>query len=202
MKWCNELIIDKGLSKKTIKCRLSPCKSYWEYLQIKGYVDPDRNPFINFKIPGNDKTRQSKESREVFSVEEINQLEDEIKKKSNIYPELNHLFQIAIYTGARIEEICKISKNDIKSEVINIPNSKTQAGIREVPIHDKLITLIKELHLSSSGEYLIDNLVPNKFGERSAYLGRLKKSLGFGSTKVFHSISKTVITQLEQAGVP
>ena len=30
----------------------------------------------------------------------------------------------------------------------------------------------------------------------------LKKRLGFGSTKVFHSIRKTVITQLEQAGVP
>ena len=206
MKWCNELIIDKGLSKKTIKCRLSPCKSYWEYLQIKGYVDPDRNPFINLKIPGIDKTKQSKESREEFSVEEINQLQVEIKKKSNIYPELNHLFKIAIYTGARIEEICKISKNDIKSEVIKIATSKTQAGIREVPIHDKLISLIKELHLSSSGEYLIDNLVPNKFGERSAYIGkrfgRIKKSLGFGSTKVFHSIRKTVITQLEQAGVP
>ena len=96
----------------------------------------------------------SKESREEFSVEEINQLQVEIKKKSNIYPELNHLFQIAIYTGARIEEICKIRKDDIKSEVIKIANSKTQAGIREVPIHDKLISLIKELHSSSSGKYL------------------------------------------------
>ena len=204
--WCNELIFDKGLSKKTITCRLSPCKSYWEYLQIKGYVDPDKNPFINLKIPGNKRMMLSKESREEFSVEEINKLQVEIKKKSNIYPELNHLFQIAIYTGARIEEICKISKDDIKSEVIKIANSKTQAGIREVPIHDKLISLIKELHSSSSGEYLIDNLVPNKFGQRSAYIGkrfgRLKKRLGFGSTKVFHSIRKTVITQFEQAGVP
>ena len=33
-------------------------------------------------------------------------------------------------------------------------------------------------------------------------VGRLKKRLGFGATKVFHSIRKTVITQLEQAGVP
>ena len=30
----------------------------------------------------------------------------------------------------------------------------------------------------------------------------MKKRLGFGSTKVFHSFRKTVITQLEQAGVP
>ena len=77
---------------------------------------------------------------------EINKLQVEIKKKSNIYPELNHLFQIAIYTGAR-KEICKISKDDIKPMVIKIANSKTQAGIREVPIHDKLISLIKELFI-------------------------------------------------------
>ena len=48
--------------------------------------------------------------------------------------------------------------------------------------------------------------MPNKFGERSASIGkrfgRLKKGLGFDSTKVFHSIRKTVVTQLEQAGVP
>lgn len=54
----------------------------------------------------------------------------------------------------------KISKNDTKSEVINI-FAKTQAGIRELPIHDKLICIIKELDLSSSGEYVIDNLIPN-----------------------------------------
>lgn len=76
----------------------------------------------------------------------------------------------------------KISKNDTKSEVINI-FAKIQAGIRKVPIHDKLICLIKELYLSSSGEYEIDNLIPNKFDVRSACTGKtfggLKKSLGF-----------------------
>ena len=151
-------------------------------LQIKGYVDPDKNPFINLKIPGNKKMMLSKESREEFSIEEINQLQVEIKKKSNIYPELNHLFQIAIYTGARIEEICKISKDDIKSKVIKIANSKTQTmAFVKKQIHDELISLIKELQSSSSGKYLIDNLVPNKFGQRSAYIGkrfgRLKKRL-------------------------
>ena len=37
---------------------------------------------------------------------------------------------------------------------------------------------------------------------RSRRWRRDRKRLGFGSTKVFHSIRKTVITQLEQAGVP
>ena len=41
-------------------------------------------------MPGNDRTKQSKEIREEFSLEEINQLEVKIKKKFNIYPALNH----------------------------------------------------------------------------------------------------------------
>lgn len=204
--WCSSLIYERKLSSKTVKCRMSPCRIYWEFLQIKGYVDPDKNPFINLKIIQSRKANQLKEIREEFSIDEINQLKNEIKKKSNSHPELLHLYQIAVYTGARIEEICKITKEDINSNSIRIMSSKTQAGIREVPIHDNLVKLIKELLVSSNDKYLITNLKPNRFGERSANIGkrfgRIKTNLGFGPTKVFHSIRKTVVTLLEQAGVP
>ena len=202
--WCSFMMEVKELTKKTISCRLSPCKMYWQYLQIKGYVDPDKNPFTNLRLTQKSKSKKNN-SREEFSIDEINQLSKEIKKKSNSDPELSHLFQIAIYTGARIEEICKIKKSDVGKESIKITDSKTSAGIREVPIHNQLTGLIKELKNSPEEKYLISNLVPNKFGERSASIGkrfgRLKKGLGFDSTKVFHSIRRTVITQLEQAGV-
>ena len=201
--WCSSLMQGYGLTKKTISCRLSPCKMYWQFLQLRGYVDPDRNPFSNLLINQKNNSKKNN-SRQEFYVEEINQLTKEIKSKSD--PELYYLFQIAIYTGARIEEICKIKKSDVGKVSIKIINSKTSAGIREVPIHNQLTGLIRELKNSSREEYLISNLVPNKFGERSASIGkkfgRLKKGLGFDSTKVFHSIRKTVVTQLEQAGVP
>lgn len=201
--WCSLMMQVRELTKKTISCRLSPCKMYWQHLQIKGYVDPDKNPFTNLRLTQKSKSKKN-DSREEFSIDEINKLTKEIKNKSD--PELYYLFQIAIYTGARIEEICKIKKSDVGKVSMKIVNSKTSAGIREVPIHKQLTGLIQELKKSPEEKYLISNLVPNKFGERSASIGkrfgRLKKGLGFSSTKVFHSIRKTVVTQLEQAGVP
>ena len=116
-----------------------------------------------------------------------------------------HLFQIAIYTGARIEEICQIKTTEVSDNSIRIVNSKTQAGIREVPIHSEILNLINDLKLNSTDGYLISSLKTNRLGQRSASIGkkfgRLKAKLGFGKRKVFHSIRNTVITKLEQADV-
>ena len=58
---------------------------------------------------------------------------------------------------------------------------------------------------ASRDSYLLSGLTFNKYGDRSNAIGkrfgRLKKSLGFPDKKVFHSIRKTVVTLLEDAGV-
>ena len=202
MEWCAYLIKHEGLSSKTVRCRLSPCKVYWEFLEIKGYVNT--NPFANINL-NNTTFKTVTQSRESFSNEEINYLYNEIKKISNSEPELFHLFQIAIYTGARIEEICQIKTTEVSDNSIRIVNSKTQAGIREVPIASEILSLIRDLKLNSTDSYLISSLKTNRLGQRSASIGkkfgRLKAKLGFGKRKVFHSIRNTVITKLEQADV-
>ncbi|MDB2334989.1 hypothetical protein N9V54_04270 [Planktomarina temperata] len=54
--------------------------------------------------------------------------------------------------------------------------------------------------------YLFHTLTSNQYGKRTdafgKRFGRIKNSLGFDKRYVFHSIRKTVITLLEQAGVP
>jgi len=58
---------------------------------------------------------------------------------------------------------------------------------------------------ASQDGYLLSGLTFNKYGDRSNAIGkrfgRLKQSLGFSEKKVFHSIRKTVVTLLEDAGV-
>ena len=203
MEWCDYLIKHEGLSSKTVRCRLSPCKVYWEFLEIKGYVNT--NPFTNINL-NNTTFKNVTQSRESFSNEEIKHIFNEIKKISNSEPQLFQLYQIAIYTGARIEEICKIKTTEVSETSIRIVNSKTQAGIREVPIHSKICNLINDLKLNSTDTYLIGNLKINRLGQRSAAIGkkfgRLKTKLGFKKgVHVFHSIRNTVITKLEQADV-
>ena len=58
----------------------------------------------------------------------------------------------------------------------------------------------------SADGYVLSGLSVNKYGDRSNAVGkrfgRLKKDLDFGKKHVFHSIRKTVVTILENAGVP
>lgn len=111
----------------------------------------------------------------------------------------------AKYTGARIEEICQIKTTDVTDQTISIIKSKTHAGVRKIPIHSQITSLIKNLKDNSKDTYLIGNLKTTRLGQRSAHIGkkfgRIKTRLGFGKTKVFHSIRKTVVTQLEQASI-
>lgn len=87
--------------------------------------------------------------RESFSTEEIkimfNQLEIliETSKLSNMISEL-YIILIGLYSGMRVEEICKLKTNDIKIEddiyYFDINGKvKTDHSIRKVPIHKDLI---------------------------------------------------------------
>ena len=53
--------------------------------------------------------------------------------------------------------------------------------------------------------YVLSGLTVNKYGDRANGIGkrfgRIKTELGFGPQLVFHSIRKTVVTILENAGV-
>ena len=54
--------------------------------------------------------------------------------------------------------------------------------------------------------HVLSGLTVNKYGDRSNGIGKrfgkLKSAMGLGSQDVFHSLRKTVVTILENAGVP
>ena len=122
LQWCDHMINEQRLERKTVRCILSPCKVYWEYLEINDYVKI--NPFTNINL-NQSKFKTKKPARQAFSNNEIKLLYNELKNKSNNEPELFSIFQIAIYTGARIEEICQIRTKDVTDKCIKIINSKT-----------------------------------------------------------------------------
>ena len=204
-KWCLQMdATNKSI--KTINSYLSACREFWNYLERQGEIASDSNTPFNSKdvLP----TRRSKKeiSRDntswaVFNKAEVNILLNEAKKDTMLYD----LIKIGIYTGARIEEICSVKVADIAAENFTIRDSKTPSGNREVPIHDQLKDLIKELKNSSQDGYLLSGLSEDKDGKRSGAIGkrfgRLKNQLGFERRYVFHSFRKTVVTLLEQAGI-
>ena len=220
MEWVKELMKDtptrQGYSYSSLDRMFKFCRNFWRYLQESEKADPEKQPFVlpsfakktnGSKAKGTDGTASSMRASagwEPFDPSEVvTLLEAAIKKEDH---ELADLIRLGMYSGARIEELCALKVTDCTDEVLKITDSKTDAGIRRVPLHSELVGVVKRLKEASKDGYLLSGLTFNKYGDRSNAIGkrfgRLKKALGFPDKKVFHSIRKTVVTLLEDAGVP
>ncbi len=93
----------------------------------------------------------------------------------------------------------------MKDDYFTVGDAKTKAGWRDVPIHRELAQTMARLVMDSKDGHVLSGLTANKYGDRSNAIGKrfghLKTELGFGPQFVFHSIRKTVVTILENAGV-
>jgi integrase len=194
----------KSTGVKSIKRKLGSLGSFWEYLLVEGVVT-DLSPFSGHKLPRD--TAQTKLARRGFTNDECLALMAKVSLSNDTA--LADLITLGLYTGARIEELCRLRVDDIITEdnhrALRINKSKTQAGTRTVPLHPAITVLVDRLAADSKDGYLIFSKSKNQYDERSTGLsrrfGRLKSSLGYGPELVFHSLRKTVTTKLEQAGV-
>ena len=118
---------------------------------------------------------------------------------------------IAIYTGARINEICQLRGSDIQTHngitYFNIHDDgntlKTRNSIRKIPIHHHLKKLgILELAQRVGGGFLFEITQYNK--KRGHYPSKrfstFKTSLGMGQSKSFHSFRHNFRDALTTAG--
>jgi integrase len=194
----------KSSGAKSIKRKLGSLGSFWEYLLVEGVVT-DLSPFQGHKLPRD--VAKPKPNRRAFTNDECLALMAKVALSKDTA--LADLITLGLYTGARIEELCRLRVDDIIVEdnhlALRIAKSKTQAGTRTVPLHPAITDLVDRLAADSKDGYLVFSKSKNQYDERSTGLsrrfGRLKSSLGYGSELVFHSFRKTVTTKLEQAGV-
>ena len=207
---------DFQLSNSSIKRNLSSLSVYFEYLRSEMMVIKDDviNPFKAHKLPEVNRKEANIKKRLPFTVGDIRQLESELRQRAlsntadGLDIDMYDLFMVAIYTGARREELgsLKIHDYDAVSNTITINDAKTNAGNRIVPIHPKLSLLFSKLTSASGNDYLFQSLTTDQYGKRTDALGkrfgRAKKKLGFDERYVFHSTRKTVATLLERADIP
>ena len=205
---------DQSLKNKTIRDHLSILKLYWGYMMDFSIVSEDQvNPFANVTLVAENRKKVAAGARQPFTVEDIRTLDAAVRTEGSSM--LQATFQMAIFTGCRIEELASLKITEVNLATtsdgissIEISNAKTDAGNRIIPVHDKLLSVIEQLlrdATETNSKYLLYDLKAGQYGARSAYVGRefslLKESLGFDRRKVFHSIRKTVATQFEQAEV-
>lgn len=203
--WMRELA-DGGTTLSSRRRILYSCRGFWKRVVHDELASAEARPFNVPPSPhgyGPKKARKS-DQRAPFESAEVVSLWQQAKTNGD--SKLADLIALGAYTGARIEELCSMTTSDVRGHTLRIEEAKTEAGCRDVPIHAAIAALVERLKKGSDDGYLLSGLTFNKYGDRSNAIGkrfgRMKTAMGLPATKVFHSIRKTVTTQLENAGVP
>lgn len=122
---------------------------------------------------------------------------------------------LALYTGARLSEICQLEVKNIQRidgiEVLKITDSgegqrvKSDAGHRIIPIHSKLLELGFMGYVDSQSETTLWGDLPKRNGRAggffSQFFSALRERLGIPSDIVFHSFRHTFRTALAEKGI-
>lgn len=208
------------LNVKTLNKYLQTYSDLFRWAKRNGHVDT--NAFEGVTIEH--KRQRSRATRDAFSVEQIATMLGELTNSDSKlvrkpYRKWGPL--IALYTGARLNEIAQAHLGDIR-EIDGVwcfdfndegdgKHLKTAASQRQVPVHSRLIELglldyVEQLRLSGTHKLFPSFTYDTKNGW-GRVLGRwfnerfLPKLDLKTSGLVFHSLRHTVVTHLSQAGV-
>ena len=202
-RWITKLMNEDGLTPKTVQRVLSALRGYWRYLQSIGVAGEDDEPFSKLDVARQNKRMAPRSARQPFEPSEVVQLLNTAIEQGE--GKLADLIRLGMWTGCRIEELCALKVEQVEADYFSVHDAKTAAGWRDVPIHKELASIMDRLIADSGDGYVLSGLSENKYGDRSNNIGKrfgkLKTAQGFGRQHVFHSLRKTVITILENAGV-
>ena len=169
----------------------------FKYAVIHDIITPDMNKtqYIDIKKAGNPNAY----NREPFSKKEI----DTVWKMhtTNVY---FNVILILIYSGCRISELLDLKKENvnIKERWFDITASKTDAGIRKVPISDKILPFFEYWYNLNDCEYLLSTPDAQHFEYRNYYESYWKPLIEqMGMNHRPHDTRHTCISLLAEAGV-
>lgn len=173
------------------------------FLKVAGAPDDILKDVIRLEdVPKSQRNKRRVDQRQHLEDADIAKLVKAATDKGD--QQLADIIRLGAYTGARIEELCKLRVSDVTSDAFKIRNAKTDAGDRDIPIHSKITQLVARLLDESKDGYLVSGLSEDQNGRRSQALtqrfSRLKSSLGYDQRFVFHGLRKSFITKLERAG--
>lgn len=165
----------------------------FKYAYKNGYIKNNIN--FDIQIP---KTARMKVVN-ALTIFEQNRVEEVCCNDS-----LGHIVIFLLRTGLRANELCSLKWSDYNSntQTINIRKSKTEAGIREVPLCRDARFIVEYLKSSRTHEYVFSN----SKGDRLTYHSlrriteRLRKETGFKHFSP-HVCRHTFATRLVEKGV-
>ena len=112
----------------------------FDYAITNEWLPPERKAIISH-IDLSLKANPNKVKRITFTQEEIQSL-------WNMDTDVSRTIIIMLYTGVRISELLELKEEDVHwgEQYFEITKAKTKAGIRQVPIANKILPYFKEYH--------------------------------------------------------
>lgn len=207
---------EKPAAPNTINKNLTRVSALFEWAIKYGYTT--QNPARGMTIAN---PKRASEERQAFTGDDLKKIFGSDAYVRNGH---KHAYQywvplIALYTGARLNEICQLHVSDLEEmdgvPIIRITDEggskrlKTKAARRVIPIHPELIRLGLLDFANSLRQHDHSRLFPELKEGRDGYGQTVSKWFARYSTqcgvdelgKVFHSFRHTVINQLKQASV-
>lgn len=197
------------LSGAALNRHVGVLEDVWESAMERGAVPEGINPFKKKPFP------HTPIEYAVWTIEQLNQLLSPPIKDQAVF----EIAYVGLYTGARIDEIASLTWDQICEMdgvwFFNIHVSKTDAGVRKTPLHDRLIWLVERKRKLESQKGTnapqSDRIWPTfkprgpdkKPGaDASRKFKHHKKAKGFtGRELAFHSFRSNASTALDDAGL-
>ena len=185
-----------GKNYPTLKKLKSLFSQLYEYAMKNDICSKDYSEFVDI-VKYKDKNPDKRDHNK-FTKEEIERLwtlaED---------PHYQIVLML-IYNGCRISEFLDLKKEDVHldEQYFDVIASKTENGLRKVPIADKLLPFYKAWFDGSACEYLLHTLDQKHFDYRNyydSYFTPLMEQLGFDHKP--HDTRHTCISKLTEAHV-
>lgn len=153
-----------------------------EYLDIQQYRD--RNP--------NKYDRKPFTKKEVSTVWKWNDTNEHIS-----------IILMMIYTGVRVSELLDLKKENVNLEerYFEVIESKTEAGIRTVPIAEKIVPLFEYWMTKNDCEYVLSTPDNEHFLYRSTWFLLETTDTTNGTSLTNHMTQDTCVSMLTVAGV-
>lgn len=128
---------------------------------------------------------------------------DEIETLFKMDDMISRSILVLIYTGMRISELLSLTKNNVNDSCVEICKSKTTAGMRIIPISNKIKEIVEGL-CDNAEMYLIPSITKTKghtqmpYGSYRPKFKQLMQKLGMNHT--VHDTRHTFVSMLGSAG--
>lgn len=192
-----QLVVDTcGKNYPTLKKLKGLFSQLYDYAMKNDICNKDYSEFVDI-VRYKDKN-PDKRDRNKFTKAEIKRLWE--LAEDPFY----QIVLMLIYNGCRISEFLDLKKEDVhlEEQYFDVIASKTENGLRKVPIADKVLPFYKAWYEGSKCEYLLHTHDQKHFDYRNyydSYFTPLMEQIGFNHTP--HDTRHTCISMLTEAHV-